>query len=259
MSMQDKELDHLFSSSLNGFEAEPSPKVWNAINAELNRGRGNRKILSYLSIAASLLILLAAGVYFIPKIKDTAGNKPPKNGQLVKVDDEPKTINKDEMVAQTIDEPKRERISDSVRKIASQPVKVKSVISAKVEIEKPAAIVDEQPAEQEIAQVTEKPATILKPVVPDASIPLIVKQEVNEDIKFKTAPEVLVAQLSPKNNEIAAPQKRRGIHSLGDLINVVVSKVDKRKDKLIEFSDSDDDGSMVTGINLGIIKVKKED
>jgi hypothetical protein len=35
--------------------------------------------------------------------------------------------------------------------------------------------------------------------------------------------------------------------------------VDKRKDKLIEFSSKDDDESLITGINLGIIKVKKEE
>ena len=48
--------------------------------------------------------------------------------------------------------------------------------------------------------------------------------------------------------------------SFGGLINAVVGKIDKRKDKVIEFNDDDDDddGATVTGVNLGIIKIKKE-
>jgi hypothetical protein len=47
---------------------------------------------------------------------------------------------------------------------------------------------------------------------------------------------------------------------LGGLINALIAKVDRRQDKLIEFSDSDDDDaeSNVTGLNLGLIKIKKQ-
>jgi hypothetical protein len=41
-------------------------------------------------------------------------------------------------------------------------------------------------------------------------------------------------------------------------LNVVIAAVDKRKDKVIEFSNTDGDESSITGINLGIIKIKKE-
>jgi hypothetical protein len=77
---------------------------------------------------------------------------------------------------------------------------------------------------------------------------------------FITKPVALTAQLPQADKAIAAaPVKKRRIRSLGDLINVVVSKVDKRKDKIIEFSNTDDDEATITGVNLGIIKIKKQD
>ncbi|NNU34325.1 hypothetical protein HK413_09510 [Mucilaginibacter sp. S1162] len=44
------------------------------------------------------------------------------------------------------------------------------------------------------------------------------------------------------------------------MVNALMAKIDKREDKLIEFSDSDDDenGSDLTGVNLGLIKIKKQ-
>ena len=50
---------------------------------------------------------------------------------------------------------------------------------------------------------------------------------------------------------------KRGIRNMGDLINFVVDKVDKREDKLIRF-DTDDDNSSLIGINIGMIKFSKK-
>ena len=54
------------------------------------------------------------------------------------------------------------------------------------------------------------------------------------------------------------PVKKHRIRSLGDVLNVVIAAVDKREDKFIEFSNTDEDDATITGLNLGIIKVKKE-
>ena len=66
MNMQDKEFDDLFRSKLDNFELEPSAQVWQNIDNELS-GRKRRSIFPILSIAASVLILLTAGILFIPK------------------------------------------------------------------------------------------------------------------------------------------------------------------------------------------------
>jgi hypothetical protein len=47
------------------------------------------------------------------------------------------------------------------------------------------------------------------------------------------------------------------IRSIASLVNFVIAKVDKREDKLIEFKDGVE-GSEVSGINLGLIKIKSK-
>jgi hypothetical protein len=57
-----------------------------------------------------------------------------------------------------------------------------------------------------------------------------------------------------EENELRGQKK---IRSIGSLVNFVIAKVDKREDKLIEFKDSDE-GSEVSGINLGLVKIKSK-
>jgi len=40
-------------------------------------------------------------------------------------------------------------------------------------------------------------------------------------------------------------------------VNFVIAQVDKREDKLIEFTESDE-GTEVSGINLGLLKIKSK-
>src|ERR1700761_8354326 len=70
MEMQDKEFDGLFRSKLDSFEATPSARVWEGITEELNGNHRSRKLMPYLSIAASIIVLAAASVIFIPKNKN---------------------------------------------------------------------------------------------------------------------------------------------------------------------------------------------
>jgi hypothetical protein len=73
---------------------------------------------------------------------------------------------------------------------------------------------------------------------------------------FASTPQVIPTQVATANKQ--APAKKHKIRSLGDVFNVMIAAVDKRKDKIIEFSNTDGDDATITGVNLGIIKVKKE-
>lgn len=68
--------------------------------------------------------------------------------------------------------------------------------------------------------------------------------------------------MNPQGTKAQEVVKKKKIHSLGDLLNVVIAKVDKRDNKIIQFgggSDDDDDDLLnVTSVNLGPIKVKKQ-
>ena len=67
MKMQDKEFDELFHSKLNDFEVEPSAHVWGNISEQLDAGKRRNALITGLSIAASFLILVTAGILFSPQ------------------------------------------------------------------------------------------------------------------------------------------------------------------------------------------------
>lgn len=252
MNMQDKEIDHLFRSKLDNYELEPPARLWGGIASRMDKKK--RTLTAWLSIAASLLILLSAGLYFVVQVKDNT--KKPVQMAAVKNNKPAKTIIAPVVETPAVAQPKAERLiaMNTIVKSRKQKVKTVKVVNEQRVTETLTA----QP-QPHLAQVFQKPADQVRFVVPDATVPFNEKVEIPEDVSFKS--NTLAAHQEAANNAIAAaPAKKHRIHNLGDLINVIVSKVDKRKDKLIEFSsDKDEDESTLSGLNLGFIKIKKED
>jgi hypothetical protein len=46
---------------------------------------------------------------------------------------------------------------------------------------------------------------------------------------------------------------------VGDLVNFVIAKVDKREEKIIKVSKTDEGDNEITGINLGLFKFSKSE
>lgn len=76
---------------------------------------------------------------------------------------------------------------------------------------------------------------------------------------------IVIAQVeTPKNtennmiSEIESSTEHKGIRNVGDLVNYVVDKVDKRDKKLLRFNTDDDDNSSLIGINIGFLKFNKK-
>ncbi len=256
--MQDKEFDELFRSKLEDLEVAPSKGVWDNIAAEVVIGRKNRSALPFISIAASVLVLVTAGVFFIPKLKQD--DVKPTVTVVVKHAD---TAGADVAPAQIENAVTETRSAQIAAVTVTHKVhRVKPAIK-KQNNGLPAVNVGQLDTNlKQIAQIP--PATarqneaVLAAVKPDNTAPAIAALQINDEVKLKPITASAAHDLPVKTIAAAQPKKRR-IRSFGDLINVVVSKVDKRKDKLIEFSSKDDDESLVTGINLGIIRVKKEE
>ena len=259
MDMQDKEFDDLFRSKLDGFEAEPSANVWAGIDAKLS-GKRRKKILApFLSIAASIIVLVAAGILFIPGKGKVTGKHPVQN-KIAKTSatlitpptakSQSKPVLKSEAVklkeATLADNYKRPNYSKAIKDI---PAKQTRETDKTVETNQP-----------ELAATPRKQQDIIDAVAPDISTQIAVKQPMVETISFKTKPSLPAVQLSgaDKQDNLAAKPGRK-LRSLGDIINNAVAKVDKRKDKFIEFGDPVDNGSTITAINLGIIKIKKRE
>jgi hypothetical protein len=250
MNMQDNELDDLFRSKLGGMEIEPSAHVWDNIAAEI--GSKKKSIAPVLRIAATILILLAAGTWFWSdepaKVQQqtVARQKPAKvttsapdaTSTMPKAADVVPVENNDQMT-------KAPASKLAAHKATHRP---EPVMTSANERTSPIKEVAEQPL---LVAAESKPA--LQAVVPDGQIAIRTIDTTPAAIR-----PLAIAPVMAANKPAQTPKKRHGIHSLGDLINVVVAKVDKREDKLIEFTETDDEDSNITGLNLGIIRVKKE-
>jgi hypothetical protein len=255
MNMQDNEFDDLFRSKLGGLEVQPSAQVWDNIVAGLGAEK-KRSIIPMLSMAATILILLAAGTWFlldkpVKQVQNQVAKTKVTPRNNVVIQPEKMAIEQPNTAVETTQATlSAEPVTNtSIAKIKVRPA-IKKETTEPVNIAPTPAIASAQ-TQQVLAALPNQPVT--HPVVPEMQL---ANSTINNDAPVlksttATAPVAITASQVEK-------KKKHGIHSLGDLINAVVSKVDKREDKLIEFTESDDDESSVTGINLGIIKIKKE-
>jgi cytoskeletal protein RodZ len=257
MNMQDKEFDQIFNSKFEDFEVEPSPMVWGNIADELEGKKGKRGLMPYLRIAAGIIVLLTAGVLFLQKDKPTA--QPNNKGTLA--------ANHVKAVAPVITEPAKTQVEPTantkqVNRVAVAAVHQPKNTSPVNKIIAP--VTNTQPVVKQVEPVkADNPqliAAVTAPIVNPvkATVPDVHLSPRSTDVTAQAPVERPAVMAS--NDKAEAPVKKRGIHNLGGLINALVAKVDKREDKLIEFSDSDDDDteSNVTGVNLGVIKIKRQ-
>ncbi|TSD63356.1 hypothetical protein FFF34_017315 [Inquilinus sp. KBS0705] len=257
--MQDKELDRLFRNKLEDVEVEPSAQVWPDITRRMDSGK-RKPVIAWLSIAASVIVLLSAGLYFMQR-DDVAATKPNK---LV--------AQKNEHPTKSNNMPQAAKVAPSIAPVTAsniEPVKLIAKIKVKAkgghrpkESQIPPATAQQTQPEEQLARLSPR-REVLKAVVPDIETPLSIKTDIKDDMAFvttATTPNVLPAQLPQSSKAMAAaPVRKHRIRSFGDMLNVVIGKLDKRKDKLIEFTNTDGDESTITGINLGIIKIKKQE
>ncbi|HTH83680.1 MAG TPA: hypothetical protein VL490_12140 [Mucilaginibacter sp.] len=259
MDMQDKEFDKLFNSKFEDFEAEPSPMVWDNIAGELDGKKGKRALLPWLSIAATIVVLVTAGVLFLKQDRDDHTDKHQHKlianhtqhvaPVRVKADTEHTT----NPIATTIYPDKSDiKASAAIAQVNTikKDINAELVKTDNVSKQPDPVKTEEQPT---LASAENRP--VIKNVVPDNDSKPVVNTTVVETV---TSPPAVIASAA-KHDDVPVV-KKRGIHNLGGLLNVIIAKVDKRPDKLIEFTDSDDDdaSSNLTGVNLGIIKVKKQ-
>ncbi len=252
MRTSDKELDELFNSKLNNLEAEPPTKLWQNIHVELDKSSRKKKFVPVLQIAASVVILLSVGLFWI-RSNETVTRKPIVK-KVVKLNNRPlqpqnilrenKAEQKEKLFAGT-----KIRVVKEAwpRKKAAKILVTKQQAQSKIGLDETSTLV------QNKLPVTVKPDQVRPAIVPDGGIVLKFQPAAIEDEPAKQIP-VLSAQT---NKPAPIIVKRKGIRNMGDLVNLVMAKVDKRQDKLIEFTDNDGE-SNITGINLGIITIKKE-
>jgi hypothetical protein len=250
MDMQDRDFDELFRSRLEDFEQEPSARVWEDITGGLAPARKKRRVPTWLSIAASLLVALGAWAVFAGRNQEASvPAKRPIAGVVHK-----KEARHTSPVSPAIVKPGQNEIAKAEKQYARvKPKKSATNIGN-------SGLNTKEPATQNIAPAsaspTNQPVAIANAFVPD-DVQLAVKSAA--DIKFNAKADPLADQapVFSKRDTAAAVKRKHKIHNFGDLVNLVVDKLDKRKDKLIVFSSDDENDERITGVNLGVVKAKK--
>jgi len=252
MDMQDKNIDEIFRVKLEAFEMEPSESVWPSIAREMAPVKRKRSLTPYYGVAASVIILVSAGIFFIP--------------HRIKINGERHSLNNIAKAATRYSFKKSENLlKDNSNSTTPKQNRIavhqyKTVNSNHVQKISPETKTSDSGKTQHpiIASIPQREQERIEAAVPDIATQLSVTQPATETTRFINKLSLAAAQLpyaDRQNDGFAKP--RHTIRNLGGLINAVVAKIDKRRDKIIEFTD-DDDETNVTGINLGIIKIKKE-
>jgi hypothetical protein len=243
MNMQDNEMDDLFRLELGNFETDPSERVWTGIRAELDdQSSRSRSIWPLLRIAASIIVLATGGIVLVPWKSGTANKAghtfarlaPPAAKALAKV-----TVVERKVKPEVSENAPAAGVPRAKRPvIAGLAAKVPAITEEQVPVKQP----------EQTLELANSPSSDIRPAYPVSDI------TITEKILIERCGVIANAGEKPQ----APPTRRHGIHNIGDLVNLVVARVDKRKDKVIEFSDNEDDESTITGLNIGLIRIKKD-
>lgn len=228
--MNDKEFDRLFREGLEDAEVQPSANLWNNIAEEL-KPRKTKSFSGYW-IAAAISIIIASVALMTPE------------EEKIRLQGKPTLANE--------------------APLSSSEVYTKQVKEANVEIKEEtdtyqgtpliiAPRLKEDYSNEQFAVKRQNRNVQVSPALLVDSIKVNEKEQSKPDVT-----ELMMAKLDvPEENIDVVTESEgsaKGIKNVGDFVNYVVSKVDKREDKFLKFN-TDDDHSSLVGINIGFIKL----
>lgn len=245
--IQDKDFDKLFKNAFEDAEIVPSRDLWSSIESEIEPKK-KRIIPIYWLSAAAVLLIATVGilVYQQQEVqpKQYANNVTPKVETPIATE-EP---TKDSSVS----------IVTPVEKVElALPVSAKPVTTmAKTKIKEEVEPVEKQkvvtaPEMQKQEQVIVKVENSQKDI--KTKIEEAILQPKQETVIASTPTTIKADDVDNENNQAES----KGIRNVGDVVNLIVNKVDKRKDKFIQFRTDDDDSSL-SSINIGPFKFGKK-
>nr|WP_152605976.1 hypothetical protein [Pedobacter glucosidilyticus] len=241
-------MDLLFKSKFTDYEVEPSVSSWAKIEEQLSVKPMQRRKVSFLWMAAaSVVVVFGLGLLL--------WNKPQEQ---IMLKGKPAVEEGDRVIAQnnavnTIDEvitntqPAEAKV-ETVSRVAQEETPNTTEESNSQE-NYLASIQTENPeAEQEFA------ATRTEPVKRITVTELMLLEEENT-VKTNKIKSTMFSSLISKDEDNSQPER---IRSVGDLVNFVIAKVDKRENKVLKISKTDESDIEITGINLGLFKYRKD-
>ncbi|WP_291399832.1 hypothetical protein [Daejeonella sp.] len=259
--ISDKELDKLFQQRFEDLQVEPSNAVWEKISNSLDKKKPAKKTFSiFWMAAASIVVVLSAGLWFTK-----SDEKIIAKGSIEIVQEENKVIEQDavseglkvtseeESVPVLISKSLENKVANDLPK--AEPTLVNEVVKVIPEIK-----ASEEPSGEVIVSNVIKRPIVIQPKQP-VKVPARYSgdQSALDLSQPDLSREVLTASISAqdRNSTDGFNSRNRKVKGVGGLVNFVIAQVDKREDKLIEFTESDE-GTEVSGINLGLLKIKSK-
>ncbi|MCX2575812.1 hypothetical protein [Pedobacter sandarakinus] len=247
--IQDKDFDKLFKNAFDDAEIKPSRDLWGSIESEIEPKK--KRIFPIYWLAAAAVLLVATVGFLVYQQQDT------QSKQFVNY------------VAPGVVKPGEEK-QHSAGEVATTietatpktplPVSVQPITNT-AKVKNGARVKPLQKQHIVTAPEMQKQETMIAAVQePQRDL----KAKIDEAVLAKTNDVVLAA--NPTNIKIddvvdvsaeTTDADTRNIRNVGDVVNFIVNKVDKRKDKFIQFR-TDDDDSSISSINIGPFKFGKK-
>lgn len=259
--ISDKELDHLFKSNLYDFELKPSENSWNIIQEQVKGKSSKKKLSANWLIAASILFVIGLGWSFFNADKEVIQLKGKAAPLLTDNQEDTVTpfqkapIQQKETASElSIEENKRQNEARFRAMLTATKTNNKKNTNSAATIKSTTNVLI---AKSKVENQEVKEASLIKDNI--GSDNLILKKE----------QDAMVLALDNKNqeedrflahhvqNEDLLTDKSSKIKSVGDLVNFVVGKIDKRPDKILHISKTEESDMEITGINLGLFKYRK--
>ncbi|WP_426325733.1 hypothetical protein [Pedobacter sp. R-06] len=245
--IRDKDFDQLFKDAFADAEVAPYRDLWSSIESEITPKK-KRIIPIYWLSAAAVLLIATVGVLVYQQQDTTDGDKRLANNTIEK--------SKPAVRVQAIKDSSTTIVAPVENIAPALPVRPKAVSAiAKTKVK------------QDIKPAVEQPRIVTAPEMQKQETIIAKVEEPKKDIKTKIEEAILQPKEEIVTAVVATPvktddpvneneQSNKGIRNVGDVVNLIVNKMDKRKDKLIQFRTDDDDSSLAS-INIGPFKIGK--
>ncbi|MCO4292470.1 hypothetical protein NF867_06330 [Solitalea sp. MAHUQ-68] len=236
--LSDKDFDKLFSEAFENFNEEPSAKVWFSVENDLERQRlAGRKIrLAQWSIAASVVLCLVAGALFLTNKQQLKGDS------IVSVgNNDPNPDKEIKSRAVIIQSPKAQSAQPAepgteTKEQKTAPVRKKTPAKNKVKA-------DVEMSDTRLAQVSNTEPSFIQAKNSTGAIP-------SDQCIPVVEPKLLHQALIASNDAT----DEGGIPTIGDALNYIAAKVDKRDKKFLAINKK----SSSFSLNLGVIKFERK-
>lgn len=233
--IQDKEFDQLFRDKFEAAEVQPSEDLWDSIAGRLEPGQ--RPKLPVFWLAAAIILVVTGIVLIMP---ETEKIRLHGHAELTA-----------ESVTDVVSKPLATTTPESSTLISDdQSTPLIIAPRLKPEVKSKIALKALQAKQENDRLVHVVPTEILKDVVQPLKEP---------EPAIISGPVLARANEEDIKDDASSGEKtmhNKGIRNVGDVINFVVNKIDRREKKIIQF-DTDDDNSSVTALNIGFIKFNR--